>query len=176
MIGTIRDLGWKSSFLFVSIRYNTISSWREFCWLCKPISISSNVNFLATHAMSLRQPSRVSVCQGTPKLIESPPSIQNVQAIPGRRRHELLPGCTKSGGFDARTARAPDASHRENSGIMDQAGVLNVGDVRRTEKPGHGMHHLARHVVFPSRKKVFFDREHSLYPSSIIRRNEGEKA
>jgi hypothetical protein len=59
---------------------------------------------------------------------------------------------------------------------MGQAGVLNVGDVRRTEKPGRGMNHLARHVVFPSRKKVFFDREHSPYTSSIICRNEGGKA
>jgi hypothetical protein len=40
---------------------------------------------------------------------------------------------------------------------MGRAGVLNVGDVRRTENPGRGMHHLARQVVFPSRKKVYSD-------------------
>ncbi len=53
---------------------------------------------------------------------------------------------------------------------MGRAGVLNVGDVRRTENPGRGMHHL----VFPSRKKGFVDCEVCPHSPSIICRRVGE--
>jgi hypothetical protein len=57
---------------------------------------------------------------------------------------------------------------------MGRAGVLNVGDVRKTENPGRGMHHLARQVVFPSRKKGFVDCEVCPHSPSIICRRVGE--